>query len=82
LPQTTKENADIAWFLYDLEYNKQEKRNHLVLVDTVYTEFHAALQQVIYTKPGQMSDFLTLLQGKLDERISNEPDPHSAFELL
>ena len=82
LPQTTKEKADIAWFLYDLEFSEQDQRNHLVLVDTIYTEFHAALRQVIHTRPGQMADFLNLLQGKLDERISNEPETHSVFELL
>lgn len=52
------------------------------MIDTVYTEFQAALEQVIFTKPGKMSDFVTLLQGKLDERISNEPDTHSVYELL
>ncbi len=36
----------------------------------------------IYTKPGQMSDFVTLLQGKLDERISNEPETRSVYDLL
>lgn len=82
LPQTTKEKADIAWFLYDLRYDEHDGLNHLVLVDTVYTEFHAALQQVIYTQPGQVADFIALLQGKLDERISNEPNVHSVYELL
>lgn len=82
MPQTSKEKADIAWFLYDLEYNKADQRNHIKLVDTVYTDFHSALEHVIYTKPGKMEDFQSLLQGKLDERISNEPDPRSAFELL
>lgn len=82
MPQTSKEKADIAWFLYDLEYNKADQRNHIKLVDTVYIDFHSALEHVIYTKPGKMEDFQSLLQGKLDERISNEPDPRSAFELL
>lgn len=82
IPKTTKEKADIAWFLYDLEYSKADQRDHLVLVDTVYTEFQAALEKVIYTKPGEMSDFLALLQDKLDERISNEPETHSVYELL
>jgi hypothetical protein len=82
LPQTSKENADIVWFLYDLEYSSIDQCNHLVLVDTVYTEFQSALEQVIYTKPGLMSDFLILLQGKLDERISNEPEPRSVYDLL
>ena len=65
-----------------MEYSEADQRNHLVLVDTIYTEFQAALEQIIYTKPGQMSDFLSLLQDKLDERISNDPEPHSVYELL
>lgn len=82
LPQTIKEKADIAWFLYDLKYDERDGQNHLVLVDTIYTEFQAALQKVIYTQPGQIADFVSLLQGKLDERISNDPCVHSAYELL
>lgn len=82
LPQTTKEKADIAWFLYDLEYCETDKRFHLVLVETIYTEFQSALEQVIYTKPGDVAEFLTHLQGKLDERVSNDPEPHSVYELL
>lgn len=82
IPRTTKEEADIAWFLYDLKYNNDDQRNHLILIDTIYTEFKTALEQIIYTKPGHMSDFLALLQGKFDERISNEPEPHSVYELL
>ena len=82
LPKTTKKKADIAWFLYDLKYDEHDHCNHLVLVDTVYTEFQSALEQVIYTKPGQMSDFLVVLQGKLDERISNEPELRSVYDLL
>lgn len=81
-PNCTKSKADIAWFLYDLKYNEAEQRNHLVLVDTVYTEFQTALEHVIYTKPGNMADFLSFLQGKLDERISNEPETRSILDLL
>ncbi len=82
MPQTAKEKADIAWLLYDLEYSKADLRNHLKHVDTIYTEFYSALEHVIYTRPGKIEDFLSLLQGKLDERITNEPDPRSVFELL
>ena len=82
LPQTSKEKADIAWFLYDLEYNRREKRYHLVLVDTVYTDFEAALNKVIFTKPGNVVDFVKILQDKLDEKMSNVPETHSVFELL
>ena len=40
------------------------------------------LQRVIYTKEGSLDDFISLLQEKLDERTSNSPETHSAFELL
>ena len=82
LPQTTKEKSDIAWFLYDLSYCEKDKQYHLELVDAVYTEFHPALQKVIFTNPGNVDDFISVLQGKLDEKLTNTPDTHSVFELL
>lgn len=82
LPQVNKNKADIAWFLYDLKYNEFEKQNHLVLCDTIYTEFEPALDKIIYTNPGNIEDFVDQLQEKLEERKSNAPEPHSVFELL
>ena len=82
LPQTTKDKADIAWFLYNLVFSKTDNAYHLQLVDTVYTEFHSALQKVIFAKQGHIEDFMSLLQGKFDECISNAPETHSIFELL
>ena len=82
LPQVSKEQADIAWFLYDLDYCKTDNQNHLVLKDIIYTEFKAALDKVIYTNPGKMSDFVNQLQGKLEERKVYPPETHSVFELL
>lgn len=82
LPQTGKDNADIAWFVYDLEYDDSDHRNHLVLVDTVYTEFQSALEKVVYMKAGRMSDFISLLQGKFDEKKSSSPDTYSLLELI
>ena len=81
LPQTTKKKSDIAWFLYDLVYNKADDQYHLKLVNTIYTEFHSALDRVIHAKQGRMEDFMSLLQEKLDERTVHSPDTHSPFEL-
>lgn len=82
LPQTSREQADIAWFLYDLDYNKSDGQHHLGLRDIVYTEFKAALDKVIYTQPGNIADFLGQLQEKLKERRQSAPETHSVFELL
>ena len=82
LPQTTKDNADIAWFLYELSYNEIDRQYHLNLEDTIYTEFQSALQKVIFTQPGNVDDFISMLQGKFDEKRTYTPDTHSVFELL
>ena len=76
LPTTTKDKADIAWFLYDLKLDKTDNQYHLVLADTIYTEFQSP--QNIYTNHVQTS---CCIQGKLDERITNHPKP-LFFELL
>ena len=43
LPTVKERKADIAWFLYDLVMDGTTNQYILTLVDTVYTEFEAAL---------------------------------------
>ena len=83
LPATTKTKADIAWFLYELEYNKNLKRYNLVLSDVVYTEFEPALSRVITPKPGNMRDFMNIFQNRLDEHLNdNPPDTPSLNDII
>ncbi|MBR1517063.1 MAG: hypothetical protein IJ620_02820 [Bacteroidales bacterium] len=82
LPKTTKDRADIAWFLYDLVFDEPTKMYRLQLTDTVYTEFNAALSSIMYTIPGNVNDFMNILQTKLDEKLTNTPDTHSVFEII
>lgn len=83
LPTTTKSKADIAWFLYDLEYNKSLKENNLVLAEIVYTEFEPALLRVTRPEPGNISDFVNLLQNRLDEHLDkNPPDAPSLKDII
>lgn len=82
LPQTHKDEADIAWLLYDLIFSAYDGQYHLQLVSTVYTAFQPALEKVIFTNPGRVDNFVALLQDKLDERQTNTPDTHSIYELL
>lgn len=83
LPQVKKEKADIAWFLYDLVLDKSAKKYNLTLVDTVYTEFEPALQKITTPEPGNINDFISLLQDKLDERLEgNPPEAPSLQDIL
>jgi hypothetical protein len=83
LPTTTRSKADIAWFLYDLEFNKELKQNSLVLKNIVYTEFEPALLRVTTPEPGAVSDFINILQNRLDEHLDkNPPDAPSLTDII
>lgn len=77
LKQVSKTDADIAWFIYDLEL-KTEKgeglgRYSLKKVDEIFTEFEAALFSITTPSPGNVEDFIKLLQEKLDEQLETPP---------
>lgn len=83
LPTVDKENADIAWFLYDLILDSTSNQYHLTLVDTVYNEFESALLKITSPEPGELSEFVNVLQSKLDEHLeNNSPDAPSLTDII
>ena len=83
LPAVKKEKADIAWFLYDLVSDPFTKEFNLTLVETVYTEFETALLRVTTPEPGEVSDFINILQSSLDDRLEgNAPDTPSLTDII
>lgn len=81
LPEVPMEEADIAWFLYDLVLDPKENVYHLTLVRTVYTEFAQALSIVTTPKAGDINNFVSLLQNKLDEKQEIAPEKPKNIEL-
>ena len=75
LPSVAKEEADIAWLVYDLELLGKSNRAQYKLrkVDEVYTQFEPALQSITMPTPGDMSDFVKSLQVRLDKRLATPP---------
>jgi hypothetical protein len=71
LPEVSAEQAEIAWFLYDLQPNGN--RLALTLTKTVYTEFWPALNTITTAQPGNIEDFIEHLQLKLDEKNGGSP---------
>jgi hypothetical protein len=83
LPVTDKLNADIAWFLYDLEFNEEENQYNLVLVDTIFTEFEPVLLRITTPEPGDIANFIKILQSRLDEHLDkNPPDAPSLTDII
>lgn len=77
LKRVSKADADIAWLIYDLELIKGKDRGpegySLKKVDEVFTEFEPALLSITTPSPGDVRDFIKLLQEKLDEQLETPP---------
>jgi hypothetical protein len=83
LPTINKEKADIAWFLYDLVFNPANQQYNLTLIETVYTEFEPALLKVTTPEPGNMDEFINILQNRLDDRLEgNPPDAPTLTDII
>lgn len=83
LPTVKERKADIAWFLYDLVMDRTTNQYILTLVDTVYTEFEAALFKVTTPEPGNVEGFVNTLQERLDEHLGgNPPDTPSLSDII
>lgn len=71
LPEVQPENAELAWFLYDLVPNDNSYK--LVFHRAVYTEFWPALNTITSPEAGDVDTFVAILQSKLDEKNSGTP---------
>ena len=75
LHEVPKEQADIAWLIYDLKPPaKPGSHYELFREKIVYTQFDAALKQITKSRPGKMEDFLRQIQTKVDEKLENPPN--------
>ncbi len=75
LPVVSKEKANLAWLLYDLEFNSETKTYKLIKTETVYTQFGPALDKIVIPQPGKVDAFIRQLQEKLDEKLDgHSPD--------
>ena len=76
MKSVSKEKGEIAWLIYDLEIIEDcgQKRYSLRKIEEVYTEFEPALLTITTPLPGKISDFIKLLQEKLDEQLETPPN--------
>jgi Restriction endonuclease NotI len=75
LSTVKKNKADIAWLIYDLVPTTENghERFKLTKIDEVFTEFEQALLSITKPVPGNVDEFIRLLQGKLDEQLETPP---------
>jgi len=83
LPEVKKDDADIAWFIYDLVHNAERNVFELQKIETKYTKFKSALDRITTPSPGDMGNFVNILQDKLDEKLdSYPPENHTLTDIL
>jgi hypothetical protein len=83
LEQVPKNKAEISWLIYDLDLNSRNNRYTLNRYKTIYTAFDASLNQITRSDPGDVNNFIAVLQEKLDDKLNgNPPDTHTIDEML
>jgi hypothetical protein len=75
LPEVPEEEAEVAWFLYDLELNGEKQIYEMVHTRTIYTAFEPALSTITTPKPGKLDDFMKHIQDKLDDKLNHGAVP-------
>jgi hypothetical protein len=75
LDEVDSQDAEIAWLIYDLSFNEQERLYQLAHSRTVYTRFDAALNKITVAEPGNIQGFIEQLQEKLDEKLERGSSP-------
>lgn len=79
LREVAPSSADIAWFVYDLVKDARENVYRLQRYKAVYTHFTESLEKITRSEPGEIADFVEVLQEKVDEKLDglNPPDTES-----
>ncbi len=79
LEEVEKSEAEIAWFIYDLQYDRSNNRYSLVRSDVKYTKFESALTTITTPSIGEMEDFLEYLKERIRKRKTWGVPPASAI---
>ena len=81
LPEVAPQDADLAWFLYSLEWNQETNHSHLTQDRVVYTDFEPAMLKITTAPAGPIEDFIVHLQSKLNNHL-NPPDAPTLQDIL
>lgn len=75
LPESSSDQADIAWLVYELAFETAHNRYNLSSRQAVFTAFTPALEILTTAEAGPVEYFIEHLQEKLDEKLENGYPP-------
>jgi len=68
-------SADIAWLVYDLVKDAATNVYRMQRWKTIYTKFNESLEKITRSDPGDVADFVEVLQDKVDRKLDNQNPP-------
>jgi hypothetical protein len=77
LEEVAKREADIAWIIYDLVSVENGRRFELNKIKTIYTKFEDSLAKITKSEAGEISDFIGLLQEKIEIKLNGGIPPNT-----
>ena len=77
LPVVAKDEADIAWLIYDLVPDGRTNLYHLIQDEVVYTNSEAVLPRLTTARAGDIGKFL----GRIQQKIEGEGQGHAPVTL-
>jgi hypothetical protein len=66
LPEVDVNDAEIAWFVYDLVYDSKFEQYKLHRAATKYTRFKEALDTITTAEPGDIAQFVAYLKQRVE----------------
>lgn len=80
----TREEAELVWLIYDLEYDPGRQTYALTLTEHVYSKFGPALERITKPRVGPIEPFIDLLQSRLDTKLAggSPPDAPTLLEIV
>lgn len=75
LEEVAPEKADMAWLVYDLVKDEAKGIYALTRWKAIYTKFHESLEKITRSEPGNIADFVKVLQEKVDNKLENGTPP-------
>lgn len=84
LKEVPATKAEMAWLIYDLVHDQASNAYRLQRTRTVYTGFESALITLTKSDPGNVNEFIAVLQDKLDEKLedNNPPDAPTLDQIV
>ncbi len=70
LTQVRREDADIAWLIYDLKLDNKTNKYNLSRDKEVFTKFEDSLLRITQTQAGDINKFIEVLQNKVDKKLN------------